>query len=225
MKTSQLIKWAGLFGIAGGLILFAGDMLLYYNGNETDRLINMAVSSDWRIILSGVFALFATWFYLLGLIPVYYAFKPAGALVRNTVIILWSGILTAYGVVHGAYTAIAVAAKISHQNQLNLVENSRLAIEVNNAIRLFVYPVFFALSVIFIYQVLKGKTLYPKWILLFYPLLPFLLRKPISSLLNGKYLIIIGGGYLNLILILFFTASFIALWDKLVVNGENKTDT
>jgi len=214
MKTKNLIKIYGILGIIGGLVLFAGDLLFYYNGNSADLLQNMSVASDKRIIISGIFALLATWLYLFGLIPVYYAFTPTKPIVRNTVIATFAGILIAYGVVHGAYTAIAVSAKLAVNNDLDIKESSQLAIQVNNAIRMMVYPLFAVLSIIFIYQVWKKNTLFPKWMVFFFPLLPFLLRGAIMPFLSGKWLVIIGGGYLNLMLVLFFAAVTVSLWDK-----------
>jgi len=214
MNKNKLIKLTGIAGILGGIMLFAGDMLLYYNGNQTDKLLNMATTSDDNIILSGVFALLATWLYLFGLVPVYYAFRPVSPRIRQAVVILFAGILIAYGVVHGAYMAIATTAKLAHQQHLDLEESTRLSIEINNAIRLFVYPLFGVLSVLFIYFVWQRKSLYPRWMVFFFPLLPFLLRGVFEKALQGKWQIIIAGGYLNLILVLFFTASLIALWKK-----------
>ena len=75
-------------------------------------------------------------------------------------------------------------------------------------------PIFGLLSFLFITQVWKRKTLYPRWILLFFPLIPFLLEDVICKNLSGSISIIICGGYLNHILIIFFTASSIALWNK-----------
>jgi len=216
MNPKKLIIITGIAGILGGIMLFAGDMLLYYNGDQTDRLLNMATASDENIILSGVFALLATWLYLFGLVPVYYAFRPVSPRIRQAVVILFAGILIAYGVVHGAYMAIAATAKLAHQQHLDLEESARLSIEINNAIRLFVYPLFAVLSVLFIYYVWQRKTLYPRWMVFFFPLLPFLLRGVVWKALDGKWQIIIAGGYLNLILVLFFTASLIALWKKVL---------
>ena len=61
------------------------------------------------------------------------------------------------------------------------------------------------------YHVL-GKTYYPKWILIFNPIVPFLFGNLVVENLEGEVKMIIGGGYLNLILTLFFSASTIALW-------------
>lgn len=172
----------------------------------------MSIASDERIFLSGITALLATWFYLLGLIQVYIAFKPTTVLVRGCVLTCFAGVLTAYGIVHAEYVAIAISAKLATQNQLDLSATTELASMTNEVLRLFVYPLFVVLSLIFIYQVWKRKTLYPRWILIFYPLLPFILQGFIGKLLTGNAWTIVMGGFLNLILVIFFTASTIALW-------------
>ena len=209
----------GFLGTLGGLTLFAGDMLFYYQSGSTDLLLNMANASDDRILYSGISALLATWFYLLGLGQVYVAFKPTKAIVRTIVLLTFAGILTAYGVVHAEYVAIALTAKLAIQNQMDIETTSALASSINEALRLFVYPLFAVLSFVFISQVWKRKTLYPRWILFFFPLVPFLFQGMIVKVLTGNIWTIIIGGFLNLILVVFFTASTIALWN---VNIEEK---
>jgi hypothetical protein len=114
MKINQSwLRIMGILGLLGGLILFAGDMLFYYDSANANLKINMGNASDTRLMLSGISALFATWFYLFGLVQVYYAFKPTNIAVRNTVIISFAAILTAYGIIHAAYVAIAVASKLA----------------------------------------------------------------------------------------------------------------
>ncbi len=214
MKTKNTIRIYGILGMLGGLTLFAGDLLFYYNGNNGDLLKNMSVASDERILISGISALLATWLYLFGLVPIYYAFASTKPIVRNTVIATFAGILIAYGVVHGAYTAIAISAKLAVNNGLDIKESSHLAIEVNNALRLMVYPLFAVLSFVFIYQVWQRKTLFPRWMVFFFPLLPFILKAIFGRFLSGKWLVIIGGGYLNLMLVMFFAAVVVSLWKK-----------
>ncbi len=212
--TKFWLRATGIFGILGGLILFAGDMLFYYDPNSTDFLQNMSKVSDLRIMISGLTALFATWFYMLGLIQVHFAFKPATTISRNIVIISFASILIAYGVIHGSYTAIATTAKLSLQNSLDIKVATALAIKSNELLRLFVYPSFALLSFVFIFQVWKQKTFYPKWIIMFFPLIPFLFQGLLNKFLTGNIRTIIVGGFLNIILIIFFTASTIALWNK-----------
>ncbi len=204
----------GIFGIMGGLTLFSGDMLFYYDPLNTNLYENMGNASDSRIIISTITALIASWLYVLGSIHVYQAFKQTNPIIKNLVLFCFVAISIAYGVVHGAFVAIATSSKLAVENDLNLNQATLLAVEANNILRSIVYPIFGLLSFLFITQVWKRKTLYPRWILLFFPLIPFLLEDVICKNLSGSISIIICGGYLNHILIIFFTASSIALWNK-----------
>ena len=172
----------------------------------------MGNGSDFRVMASGLSALIASWLYLLGLGQVYYAFKPAKAVVRNIVVLSFGGILVSYGVIHGAYVAIATSAKLAVQNNLDMETATALATNTNNLLRLLIYPIFALLSLVFFAQVWKKKTLYPRWMILFFPLIPFLFQSLICKYLSGNIWIIICGGYYNLILVVFFAASAIALW-------------
>jgi hypothetical protein len=214
MKMNQFwIRVLGIFGILGGLILFAGDMLLYYDPVNMSLKRNMGNASDFRIIASGVCALFATWFYMLGLGQVSYAFKTTKPIFRNGVLIFFGSILIAFGIVHGAFLAIATTAKLATEHNLNINEAVLLSEKTNGILRLFVYPLVGILSILFISQVWKRKTLYPRWIILFFPIIPFLIEDLVTKYLPNNIWIIIKGGYLNIILVIFFTASTIALWN------------
>jgi len=214
MKMSQFwIRVLGVFGILGGLILLAGDMLLYYDPVNMSLKQNMGNASDFRIIASGVCALFAAWFYMLGLGQVYYAFKTTKPIFRNGTLISFGSILISYGIVHGAFLAIATTAKLATEHSLDINEAVLLSEKTNEILRLFVYPLFGILSILFISQVWKRKTLYPRWIILFFPLIPFLIEDLVTKYLQSDIWIIIKGGYLNIILVIFFTASTIALWN------------
>ncbi len=208
-----LQRASGVSGILGGLILFAGDMLFLSDTEQSDFLISMAHNTDFRITVSGLTALVASWCYVLGLGQIYYAFGPSKQIIRNIILISLGGILIAYGVAHGTYVAIAATAKVAAENNLDIVESSKLARQIYDLIVLFVYPVFAICSFVFITQVWKRKTLYPRWIILFYPLIPFLLQSVFDKILIGKTWIIVMGGYLNLLFVVFFTASTIALWN------------
>lgn len=204
---------SGIFGVLGGIVLFVGDMLFYYDPESADILLNMGNASDSRIMVSAVTSLFAAWFYVLGLGQINYAFQPTKANVRNTVLISMGAVLISYGVIHGAFVAIATSAKLATEHQLDIAESTRLAVETNNLLRLIIYPIFTLLSFLFIFNVWKKKTLYPRWMILFFPLIPFLILKMFGGMLTGPAFIIITRGGLNLMLILFFAVSTIALWN------------
>ncbi len=213
MKKNWL-RLTGIAGILGGLTLFAGDMLFYYDDSSTDIFKNMGYASDVRIMASGFTALLAMWLYLIGLGQVYVAFKPTKRWIRNTVLVCFVGILTSYGVVHAAYVAIATSAKIAIENNLNIETTTLLASKTNDLLRMLGYPLFGLLSILFIHQVWTKKTLYPRWMVFFFPLLLFLFSGIFNDILYGKWWIIVNGGFLNLLLVVFYTASTIALWHQ-----------
>ena len=84
----------------------------------------MGNASDLRIIASAVTALLAAWFYMLGVAHVYQAFKPTKPLIKNTILICFAAITISYGVVHGAFVAIATSSKLAIENNLDLNEDS-----------------------------------------------------------------------------------------------------
>ena len=214
ITNKNLMRIMGFAGILGALILFAGDMLFYFDANSTDLKVNMGNVSDLRIKLSGISALIATWLYLLGLIQVYYAFSTSSKSARNMVIISFAGILTSYGVIHGAYVAIATTAKLAVLHNINIIDATALASEANQMLRILIYPIFALFSFVFIKEVWKKRTLYPRWIIFFFPLVPFLFQGLIKKMVSGSMEIIIMGGFLNLIVLIFFAASTVALWNK-----------
>jgi hypothetical protein len=145
---------------------------------------------------------------------VYLAFRPAPALSRTVATVTFAAILSAYGVIHGEYMAIAGTAQVAAHHGLDLQAASTLARSSNDLLRLLVYPVFAILSFVFIYEVWKKRTLYPRWIIFFFPLIPFAFRGVLDKMLTGTVHTVIMGGFLNLLLVVFFTASTVALWKK-----------
>jgi hypothetical protein len=192
--------------------LFAGDMLFYYNGEQSNLLVNMASVSSERIIASGVCALIAAWLYTLAAGQVYYGFQPEKSWVRWTAFLSFGMIMIAYGVVHGAYVAIATSAQNAAETGASPEALSALAIAANQALRNIVYVPFAIFTIVFIFSVWMKRTHYPRWMIFFSPIAPFLLQSVIVGHLEGKTRTIIGGGYLNLILLLFFASSTIVLY-------------
>ena len=82
----------GIFGIMGGLTLFSGDMLFYYDPLNTNLYENMGNASDSRIIISTITALIASWLYVLGSIHVYQAFKQTKPIIKNLVLFCFAAI-------------------------------------------------------------------------------------------------------------------------------------
>ncbi len=213
--------WLGVSGVAGSLLLFAGDMLFYFHGERTDLIANMAECSPNRIVISGVLALVAAWLYTLASGQIYYAFQPARKWVRLAAFASFAAVMIAFGVVHGAYVAIATSAKNAAALGAPPDAMTQLAIATNDAMRLLTYLPFGIFTILFVWAVWKKETHYPRWMLFFTPVIPVLLNDLVVGNLEGRLRTIIGGGYLNLILLVFFTSSTIALWH----HGRQSADT
>lgn len=201
----------GLAGMAGALVLFAGDMLFYYQSGSADFVANMAAAAPERIVASGICALLAAWLYALGSGQVYLALAPAPTWLRALVFGSFAAIMIAYGVIHAAYVAIVVAAQNAVALGMEPAGQMELAWRTNDLMRNLTMIHFAVFTVFFTWAVLAGRTLYPRWILLFSPVVLYLLKGPIVSRLDGTALVVVAGGYLNLLLLLFFAVSTLAL--------------
>jgi len=195
-------------------MLFLGDMLFYYQPDSTDFVANMAAATPERIVASGVCALLAAWLYTLGAGQIYLALTLAPAWLRWLVFGSFAAIMIAYGVIHAAYVAIVVTAKNAAALGLDPATQVVLAWQTNKFMRSLTMVQFAVFTISFIWAVLAGKTLYPRWILFFSPIILYFLKGPIVSRLEGAALVVIGGGYLNLLLLIFFVASTVALLSK-----------
>ncbi len=206
--------WLGFSGILGSLVLFFGDMLFYYNGAQTDFISNMSIVSSERIIISGICSLISAWLYTLASGQIYFAFQPAKKWIRLTVFLCFLAVMISFGVVHAAYIAIATSAKNAVELGVTPYALTGLAVSTNNALRFLAYIPFGIFSILFVTTVWAKNTYYPRWLILFSPIIPFLLTDIIVSNLEGEIKAIVGGGYLNLIVLLFFCCSTFALWLK-----------
>ena len=204
--------YCGISGIMGGLLLFMGDMLLFYAPVATDKFEVMGHLPAWRIVLSGQSALLAVSFYVLACGQIQHAFEPTKKWLRWTVCGSFVFIMLAYGVVHGAFIAVAVAAQIAVDLDLPAQALSALAVTSNDAIRQLVYPVFGLFSVLFVVAVWTRQTAYPRWLALCSPATFFVVREPLVSRLPENLQSVVDGGYLNLIIVVFFSLATSALW-------------
>lgn len=209
------VRSLGFAGVLGGLLCFIGDMLFYYVDGSIDITANMGEVSFDRIVLSGLLSLPSCWLYLAGCLQVYLAFQPASKAAQVVVGVGMVMIMTGFGMVHANYVAIAVAVQFAKEHKLSLHQALNNAIASNNALRMPLYLTFAVVSLVFIPVVLTRSTHYPCWMCAAYPLLMFLLNYPIGYAclaLPNVYQVIVGG-YLNLMMVIFFGCSTIALWN------------
>jgi hypothetical protein len=68
-----------------------------------------------------------------------------------------------------------------------------------------------------IYVVLSGRSLYPRWMVLFLPVVIYLLKTPVVRLLKGRLREIINDSYDNISLFVFYVVSTIVLWNGVII--------
>jgi hypothetical protein len=201
----------GLSGMLGSSIMFAGDMLFYYNGDQTDLYAGMAQASFGRIVASGLCAVVGAWFYTLGAGQIYYAFQPAKQWVRLTAFFSFAMVMIAMGVIHGAYVALATSAQNAVQFGLEPDALKQVALSTNNSMRAVGFVPFGVFAACFIATVWEKDTLYPRWMVLLCPIFPMFLAGFITKRLGGEFKAIIAGGYFNLVFLVFFAISTLVL--------------
>jgi hypothetical protein len=208
------LRWMGLAGTLGALLLFSGDLLYLYTPNaEQSSITTLGTVAAWRLVVSGALALIACWLYLFGSGQLYYALQPAGPRVAAVAFLSFAAIMTAYGVSHAAYFAIAAAAQTARQLGANADAAAGLPLGYYNLLLQITYVPVAIATVFMIYAILFRPTRYPRWMILFIPTFLYLVQEPIVAALSGVAKVVVRAGYDNLIVLLFYAVSTVVLWN------------
>lgn len=211
MKRNILIT--GIIGIIGAILMFIGDMLLYYTPNsfdyETEFLTVLGQSSVNRLFWGGFLGPIAAFLYCIGFYQLYLVIKPK--FWKFFVFLILSLSIIVGGAFHSHFTYMGLASAEKQNELLNLIKNSITTYYLLTAGLGFIG--FLALSVLIAFR----KTLFPRWIILCTPLILFLGFTPAKSL-PAPFAVIIAGGWMNIIHIVFFTVSTLYLIKKLPEN-------
>ncbi|MBO5567522.1 MAG: hypothetical protein J6A79_01015 [Clostridia bacterium] len=205
------------FGLAGALLMFAGDMLLYYTPKDfsygpkssSEEKINaiidvMKALPAGRVMAGGMLGPVAAFLYCVGFYHI--------VLITNEqahTLALAAFLLSCFGIITGG-------AYHSHCAYLGLLGDDRDRAALNTAAKYFQkLPLllyagegigFFLL----IFLIVTGKTALPQWLFLLSPGVLFLL-KPVVSRLPKGIRIIVSGGWTNLISVIYYVAVLIAV--------------
>lgn len=124
-SVGYMLRWMGLAGIVGAVLMFAGDMLYYYSPNVEQSFIEtMGSVPPWRLLLGGMMAPVACWFLALGSGQVYLALRPAGKVVALVAFGSFAAVMIFYGLYHAAYASLGFGAQIA--NTLGLSREATL---------------------------------------------------------------------------------------------------
>ena len=200
MPIKFLIQLAG-FGILGGLLMFFGDLCFYLRPiSGVDFIENSLMNTvpTNRLMIGGVVGPLAGLLYALGSMMYYLAFRDHNRLLARMVTTLFVVMFVVGGTYHAIY---ATYGFVGNNDIYNIVGNISALI---GALHKLSFVAGLSGSILFIYMVLKYKTVFPKWIIIFTPAFWTLLNGPIAPYIPYPAGAVIIGGWVNLCFIAFF---------------------
>lgn len=215
--STMTLRLFGLSGILGSILFICGDLL--YNhipGSKDNPAVKMSRMPDARLLNAGILGLIGCWFYLLASLQIFIAFRPVGETFAFLLALLFAIVMACYGISHTAYFSIAAGAKVANELESDVDLGGKLGnVFFQRLVYITYIPVAIS-SVMMVYGVVSGKSMYPQWMVIFLPIVLYLLRSPISRLLKGRLKETINDSYDNVILFVFFVLSTIVLWNDMV---------
>jgi hypothetical protein len=208
------LRLFGFSGIIGSILFMLGD--LSYNfvpGSKNSITVKMSGLTEKRLLRAGTLGLVGCWFYLLASFHVYMAFQPAGNPYSFVVLFAFAFVMISYGICHAGYFSIAAGAKVAHKNGSDVESGGKLGSVFFRRLVYITYIPVVASSLMMGYAIVAGKSMYPKWMVVFLPVVIYLLKSPVTGILKGRIKEIINDAYDNLVFFVFFVLSTIVLWN------------
>jgi hypothetical protein len=177
-KKARVVLIVGLIGIAGVLLTIASDFILIGRPSSAKAFFklgteSMAYLSQWRITIGAFLGIIVIPFQIAGLAAIYYGLKPAGrtkalitALTTSHTLMMAVAFHTSYAFIASGwnlYYEIGIGDKVA-EKMIN-----RFAYYWKIIIIIMAVELIFS-SAYYVFLILRGNTLYPKWMALFSPI-------------------------------------------------------
>lgn len=212
LSKENLIIISGLIGIIAALLTAFSDVILlgrpvsayafFKLGTES-----MAELAQWRIIAGTFIGVFALPFQIMGAIPLYFGLKTAG---RTMACVVFGTAAYAFimGVAfHVAYAFIGSGWSMKHDISTSNEIVSKMMTRFDLYWRIIIVAIaagLFVSSVCYVFLILTGKTVYPKWMAILNPVCIFLALFPLVILIPAPIGGYIAPAYMNLCALAFF---------------------
>lgn len=215
------IKLTGIIGLIGAIMVGIGEFLLHYStagyaGNNYSFFVSIA---DSRLITGHFLVVFFVPFYIAGYWHFYLAIKPGSNKLALAVLIagVFAFVIGGMWIASRGMLGFIAKSYAAGETSLSLLTRYKLLMEtLVQVLRLIVLLI----SILFVIAILKEKTLYPKWMAFFNPVLILAIIFALFFLLPsvGNF---IAPTAMNVTHITVFTASLLALKDKYDCNEIN----
>ena len=215
--TTLTLRLFGLFGILGAILFMCGDLL--YNhipGSKDNPTVKMSKMPAARLLNAGTFGLIGCWFYTLASLHIFLGFRPIGEIFAFILALVFAIVMICYGIAHTAYFAIPAGAKMAEQAGMDAGIGGKLGNTFFQRLVFITYVPVAIASMMMFYGIVTGRSMYPRWMVLFLPIILYILKAPITRLLKGRLGEIVNDCYDNLVLFVFFVLSTLVLWNGML---------
>ena len=204
-------------GLAGALLMFAGDMLLYYTPEDfacgpkssAEERINAIIDvmkelPAGRVMAGGMIGPIAAFLYCIGFYHIVLMTNE-----QTYTLAMAAFLLSCFGIIiggtyHSHCAYLGLLGDDGGRNALNA------AMKYFQKMPLILYAGEGIGFLLLIFLIVTGKTVLPRWIFLLSPGMLFLLKPAVSRLPKGAR-VIISGGWMNLISVIYYAAVLIAV--------------
>ncbi len=193
-----------LLGMLGAVLMYVGDMLLYFTAEPLADspiaiLLVMIEISDTRLFWGGFLGPIAAFLYLYGFIGVFLTLEPGK--MRNAVFVLFGLAIVIGGAYHSQFTHIGVLGKVSE----DVLQRSW---DISVSYLFVVFGLYAFASLMFSCMVLRKQSLLSRKVVLFSPLPMMLVGSALTDIMVQPLSIIVGGGWYNIMMLIFFVSVY-----------------
>lgn len=219
MKINKL-QLLSLSGILGSILMFMGDMLLYYepvSGLEYDSVARMGTMPIERLIAGGLIGPIASVFSIIGGYIFYLVFRSANKALAMILFACFAILFIVAGTYHAMYTNFGFIGRLPESLQPQQILFLKTYLKSINNVVYFCGTLF---TLLLFYLVIFKKTIYPVWMLLFTPTLLILLAKTLKDYIPYPLGAVIYGGWINLCFMVFFIVCLIHFSRRKIIDHE-----
>jgi len=205
-----------IFGLIGAIVMFFGDMILYYTPEDFDyepksnQNIMQAVIDVMknlpanRVTIGGIIGPFASLLYCIGFFHIVMITNDAWKTIAYVAFFaLCLGIISG-GAYHSHCAYLGLLGDEKYSDAINIV------IKYFSKLALLMYVGEGIGFLLLIVLIVSNNTILPQWLFLLSPGVLFLLKKPLQSLPKGVR-VIVSGGWTNLISVIYYIAVLICI--------------
>ena len=208
MKLNKLQIFS-LSGILGSLLMFTGDMLLYYepvSGLEYNSVAVMSRMPINRLIAGGLIGPIASVFSIIGGYLFYMVFRSVNKVLAKILFACIAIFFLVAGTYHAMFPNFGFIGRLPESLQPQQLLFIRTYLK---SIYTLISICGFFWTLILFYLVIFKKSLFPMWMLLFTPTLLILLSGFVKNNIPYPLGAIIYGGWINLSFMVFFLVCFL----------------